>query len=179
MKIKSFLLVNILAVTLCFFQVVKLDESIKNDTSALLCQGEMHKSQESIISNEPIRPDKSEKELEKSEIEMPISSKEVDMKVTAYYPVPKRSKDFKNRRKMNGTGITKSGKIAKVGFAAADLRYYPLGTVFYNRNFGRVVVEDKGRRIIGDHHIDIFLKTYKEAVRWGDPELSVLVMAKK
>ena len=182
MKIKVMMLFMVGMSMLVFSSCVKLDESIKNDTSALLRQGQVNKPEESVINNEPIRPDEPE-EKKPSEMvaSIPENSKEVVvdkvvvMDVTAYCFVPK-GKGINNskKRRMNGTGITKSGKVAKVGFAAADLDRFPLGTVFYAPKFGRVVVKDTGGNIIGNK-IDIFVKNYKTAKKFGKQKLFVIV----
>lgn len=170
-------------------QKIKLNESIKHGIPALPRQGEMHKSQENAKYNEPIRPEKIKgKKKAKSSVAKIKKKKSrkaslrygkiksVAMTVTAYCKVSKgKSKKNHRRRNMNGTGITKSGKKAKIGHIAADLDLYPIGTVFYIPGYGRGVVEDSGGRINGRHRIDIFLGSYSKAMEWGKPKLKVWV----
>lgn len=85
---------------------------------------------------------------------------------SAYYkPVPGQKKyvtgSYHGDRRLNGTGITYSGKQAEIGDLAADLRYYPLGTTFRvfidGKDFGIWTVEDKGEAIKGPQRFDFFL----------------------
>ncbi|OGM93232.1 hypothetical protein A2333_03190 [Candidatus Wolfebacteria bacterium RIFOXYB2_FULL_49_7] len=63
--------------------------------------------------------------------------------------------------RLNGTGVTSSGKRAEIGHLSADLRYNPVGTKFRvvidGKNFGQWTVEDKGGGIKGPHRFDFFV----------------------
>lgn len=63
-------------------------------------------------------------------------------------------------------GITASGVKAKHGTIAADTRLYPFGTIMYVPGYGYGRVEDRGGAIKG-HHIDLFFKHHRRALRWG------------
>jgi 3D (Asp-Asp-Asp) domain-containing protein len=193
---KQILLVSVLVLAiLAFSRSVKLDESIKDDAPALLSQGEVNKPQESIINDEPIRPDFPKEDLKKDEPTNLAPPKAVEnVKVTAYAScdsIPKGIKNYEKikRRNGTGTGITKSGervdgeislangKKVKKNIAAADLHYYPIGTVFYVPETGKAfTVKDTGKDIKGKHHIDIYIDKYEDAIRWGNPKLKVWVM---
>lgn len=179
---------------LSFYQTVKLDESIRYDAPALQDQGEVHKPQESVINNEPIRPDSPKEDLEKAEPNNLAPPKAVEnVKVTAYAAcdsIPEGIKNYEKIRKRNGTGtgLTKSGKrvdeeIAlangkkiRKNIVAADLRYYPIGTLFYVPEIGKTFeVKDTGQGVKGKHHIDIYIEDYVDAIRWGNPKLKVWV----
>ncbi|MFA7319334.1 MAG: 3D domain-containing protein [Parcubacteria group bacterium] len=180
---------------LSFYQTVKLDESIKHDAPALQDQGEVYKPQESVINNEPIRPDSLKEDPEKAEPKNLAPPKAVEnVKVTAYAScdsIPKGIKNYKKIRRRNGTGtgITKSGekvngevtlvsgKKIRKNIAAADLRYYPIGTLFYVPEIDKTFeVKDIGGSVKGKHHIDIYIDDYVDAIRWGNPKLKVWVM---
>ncbi|GEM_PF-2644901 len=184
---KIILFFSAIVVALASHQTIKLDEFIEDDVPALQDQGEVHKPQENIIEDEPIRPDEPKHEVTESleEVE-PINlapPKLVEnVKVTAYAScdsIPKRTKNYKKIRMRNGggAGITASGEPAHEGGVAADKRYYPKGTVFYVPEIGKtLVVNDTGGKIKGRHHIDIYLDKYVDAIRWGKPRLTVWVM---
>ena len=63
--------------------------------------------------------------------------------------------------RLNGTGVTSSGKLAQVGHFSADLRYNPVGTKFRvvidGKDFGQWTVEDKGGDIKGPRRFDFFV----------------------
>lgn len=104
-----------------------------------------------------------------------LTFKVVRVKTTAYYKPP--ATNYKEI-KLNGKGITYSGKRARVGFAAADLKVFPLGTVIDVPGHGIVVVEDKGSAVRG-YHLDLFMgngeQGRKRAFRWGKKNLKVKV----
>ena len=197
---RKMILINLLmlAIALFFSQPkVKLDESIKHDKPSLVNQGEMNKSQELVISNEPIRPDESEskKDSKKTKAVKLAPPRMVrNVKVTAYAScdsIPKGIKNYKKIRGRNGsgTGKTKSGervdgeitlangKKFKKNIAAADPRYYPKGTLFYFPEKDETFeVKDEGGGVKGKHHIDIYIPEYEDAINWGNPKLKVWVM---
>ena len=71
---------------------------------------------------------------------------------------------LKGKRKR--VGVTASGTMARPGCIAADTRFYPFGTVMYIPGYGYGVVEDRGGKIKG-HHVDLFFKRHRDAVKWG------------
>lgn len=89
------------------------------------------------------------------------------MLVTPYYG-PERGQanyfagSYEKEVEINGQGIrTSSGEPVKIGHAAADLNYYPYGTVLEVPGWGEVVVKDTGSAIKGPGRLDVF-------VGWGD-----------
>lgn len=156
-------------------QTVKLNESIKNDISALPGQGEVNKPQEDVMGDEPIRPDGRKSSPRQKNIIESSQKKKMVMKVSAYCVVPRGAKNYRKKVVRNGTGITYCGKRATIGTVSADLRHYPLGTVFDIPGYGRGIVQDCGGGIKGKRHIDVFMSSYQEAIRWGVPSLRVRV----
>ena len=151
----------------------KLIETIKNGTPALPGQGEMNKSQEDVMSNELIRPEGQKYSEGQGKIGVP--TKTVDMTVTAYCNVPKTAKNRK-KAKLNGTGVTSGGHKAIVGTISADQRFYPKGTILCVPGYGKGTVDDCGGGIKGKNHIDIFMASYEEAMKWGKPMVKVQVL---
>lgn len=85
---------------------------------------------------------------------------------SAYYkPVRGQQKyvtgSYRGDIRLNGTGVTSSGKRARIGHLAADLRYNPVGTKFRvmidGKDFGQWTVEDKGGSIKGPRRFDFFV----------------------
>lgn len=85
---------------------------------------------------------------------------------TAYYKPVKGQREYmtgtyKGDVRLNGTGITFSGKQARIGHIAADLRYNPVGTKFHviidDKDMGVWTVEDKGGAIKGPRRFDFFV----------------------
>jgi 3D (Asp-Asp-Asp) domain-containing protein len=72
-------------------------------------------------------------------------------------------------------GITSSGSRARRGTIAADIRYYPYGTVIWIPGYGKGVVEDTGGMIQGPNRLDVYFPTRKRALRWGRQKLTVQV----
>jgi 3D (Asp-Asp-Asp) domain-containing protein len=72
-------------------------------------------------------------------------------------------------------GITSSGTRARKGTVAADIRYYPYGTVIKIPGYGKGVVEDTGGAIKGPNRLDVYFPTRKRALRWGRQRLSVKI----
>lgn len=81
----------------------------------------------------------------------------------------------RGKGKAKAVGVTASGTKARPGTIAADTRYYPMGTVMYVEGYGYGVVEDRGGKIKGRHHIDLFYPTHAEAKKWGRKKQSVVV----
>ena len=64
-------------------------------------------------------------------------------------------------------GITSSGTRARKGTIAADIRYYPYGTVIWIPGYGNGIVEDTGGTIKGPNWLDVYFPTRQRALRWG------------
>ena len=115
---------------------------------------------------------------------MPEKLKKVKLEVTAYYkPRPRQKKfatgSYRREIRLNGGGITASGKSVCIGYAAADPRIFPFGSVLEVPGHGWVVVEDTGGRIKGKR-LDIFVgegDTGREkAMDWGERVILVKVL---
>ena len=114
---------------------------------------------------------------------------ERDMVVTAYSSDPistnwRRGKIFfwnayvasgPNKGKRKKVGITSSGTRARKGTIAADIRYYPYGTVMKIPGYGKGVVADTGSAIKGPNRLDVYFSTRKRALRWGRQRLTVKI----
>ncbi|MCF7849570.1 MAG: 3D domain-containing protein [Kiritimatiellales bacterium] len=79
-----------------------------------------------------------------------------------------------NKGKRKKVGITAAGTKAKPGTLAADIRYFPFGTVMYIPQYGYGRVEDIGGGIKG-MHIDLYFRTHEEALQWGRRNTKVKV----
>ena len=117
---------------------------------------------------------------------MPEKLKKVEIEVTAYYkplPKPKQKKfatgSYRREIRLNGSGTTATGKPARIGYAAADPRIFPFGSVLEVPGHGWVVVEDTGGRIKGKR-LDIFVGVgdvgLERAIDWGKRTLYVRVL---
>lgn len=71
-------------------------------------------------------------------------------------------------------GMTASGTRAHKGSIAADTNIFPMGTIMYIEGYGYGVVEDRGSAIVG-RHIDLFYKSHKRAIQWGNQTVDVKV----
>lgn len=100
---------------------------------------------------------------------------EIVVVATAYYgPLPNQSSyitgSYRGDIRLNGNGITKTEKPAKVGYIAADWNVLPKGTRVYVPGYGDAIVEDIGPAIKG-HKIDIFTgygdSGLQKAIEWG------------
>jgi len=80
-----------------------------------------------------------------------------------------------HKGKPKKVGITSSGTRARKGTIAADIRYYPYGTVIKIPGYGKGVVEDTGSAIKGPNRLDVYFPTRKRALRWGRQRLIVKV----
>lgn len=80
-------------------------------------------------------------------------------------------------------GITYSGvKVRRdknvVSTIAADLKLYPIGTIFYIPGYGYGVVADKGSAIKGKK-IDLYFATTKQVYKeWGKKEVEIQLIRK-
>lgn len=108
---------------------------------------------------------------------------------TCYYRVEKRQRryatgSYRGDIRLNGTGITFSDKLVRVGHLAADLRYHPIGTRFRviidGEDHGIWTVEDKGSAIKGFNRFDFCAGTGDKgralAESWGRGEGRVVKM---
>ena len=80
-----------------------------------------------------------------------------------------------HKGKPKKVGITSSGTRAREGTIAADIRYYPYGTVIKIPGYGKGVVEDTGGAIKGPNRLDVYFSTRKRALRWGRQRLTVKI----
>jgi len=86
--------------------------------------------------------------------------KDMYLYATGYYH-PEQGQDFyatgsyERDLRLNGKGITASGKKVSIGHVAVDPSFIPLGTEFYSEAHGILRAEDTGGRIKGNR-IDIF-----------------------
>ncbi len=101
---------------------------------------------------------------------------------TAYYaPLPDQSwyvtGSYEGDISLNGTGITRSGKVVERGHIAADWTVLPQGTVVYVPGYGKGVVEDIGSAIKGKR-IDVFMgygeEALREAMEWGRRKVRIV-----
>jgi len=82
----------------------------------------------------------------------------------------------KGQRKV--IGITASGTKAKKGTIAADTGVFPMGTIMNIKGYGMGKVEDREGGVQGNH-IDIFMKSHKQAIKWGSQTIKVKVWLAK
>lgn len=82
----------------------------------------------------------------------------------------------KGRRKK--VGITSSGTKAKKGTIAADIKYYPYGTIMKIPGYGKGIVEDIGSAIKGQNRLDVYMSSRKKALKWGRKTLKVKIKKK-
>ncbi len=74
---------------------------------------------------------------------------------------------------------TATGKKTGPQYAAADPARLPYGTKLYIPNYGEVIIADTGGALRQDKdnlRIDVFSKTYREAMEWGVKELDVKIL---
>ena len=86
------------------------------------------------------------------------------------YPVFARG-PHKGKRK--NVGITSDGSKAIKGTIAADINFWPYGTIFYIPDYGYGVVHDIGSKIQGKYRLDLFFSSHREAMKWGRKNLVV------
>ena len=113
-----------------------------------------------------------------------MPEKYIRVKVTAYYkPQPKQKKfitgSYRREIRFNGLDKTSTGKFVCIGYAAADPRIFPFGSILEVPDHGRIIVEDTGGRIKGKR-LDIFVgegDTGREkAMEWGKRMLRVKIL---
>jgi len=83
-----------------------------------------------------------------------------------------------NKGKRKKVGITSSGTKAKKGTIAADIKYYPYGTIMKIPGYGKGIVEDIGSAIKGANRLDIYMSSRKKALKWGRKTLKVKIRKK-
>ena len=98
--------------------------------------------------------------------------KRVMVKTTAYSNDPG---SINVRRWRDGN--TATNKVAKRGHVAADWRIFPPGTKLFIPGYGEAVVEDKGGAVKG-YHLDLFVDSKDEAMKWGVKEVPIFVIGK-
>lgn len=74
-------------------------------------------------------------------------------------------------------GRTATNKPVKRGMVAADWSVYPPGTILYVPDYGMAVVEDRGSAVQGNH-LDLFMETRKEALKWGVQYKEIILIKK-
>jgi len=88
------------------------------------------------------------------------------MRVTAY---------TRSDKGMNGKGITADGEKALEGQTIAADSSIPFGTQIYIPELGKTfTVTDRGGGITGDH-LDMYMDSRKDALKFGDRELEVRI----
>lgn len=100
------------------------------------------------------------------------TDKPIEMTVTAY------DNSFQSTGKHpgdKGYGITYTGTKAHWGVCAVDRHVFPLGTSFYIQNYGYCVAADIGSGIKG-YHIDVWMKSRKKALEWGNRKRKVWLL---
>ena len=80
-----------------------------------------------------------------------------------------------NKGERKKVGVTSSGRKAKKGTIAADIRYYPYGTKMVVPGYGEGIVQDTGSAIKGPNRIDVFFRSRRDALHWGRQRLTVKV----
>ena len=95
-----------------------------------------------------------------------IKGRQMKIKASAYTGSP-----------AEGGDMTYLGTKCREGYTiAVDPKVIPLGTKVYIPQFGKVfVAEDTGSAIKGKK-IDIFMNSYKEAIKWGIREIDIIVL---
>ena len=73
---------------------------------------------------------------------------------------------------------TRTGTKAEYGVIAVDPRVIPLGTMMYVEGYGFGIAEDTGGAIKGNI-IDVCVKTFAEADRWGRRQVRVHIFQSK
>ena len=80
------------------------------------------------------------------------------------------------------TGFTCDGTVAdhRKMIVAADLHYYPLGTVveieFPDGTIRRYNVRDTSGAIKGPSRMDILMGSYSEAIKWGRRDIKIRIV---
>ena len=95
-----------------------------------------------------------------------IKGRQMKVKATAYTGSP-----------AEGGDMTYLGTKCREGYTiAVDPKVIPLGTKVYIPQFNKIfVAEDTGSAIKGKK-IDIFMNSYKEAMKWGIREIDIIIL---
>jgi len=80
-----------------------------------------------------------------------------------------------NKGKSKKVGVTADGSKTKRGVLAADTTHYPFGTIMYIPGYGYGQVHDRGGKIKGPYHIDLYFPSHKKARKWGRQTLKIKV----
>lgn len=72
-------------------------------------------------------------------------------------------------------GITATGTKVHRGVVAVDPQVIPLGTRLWIEGYGEAVALDTGGAIRGKH-IDLYMDTEEEALRWGRRKVRVKIL---
>lgn len=124
---------------------------------------------QTIDINENVNKNKYNNELEKY---LNTDIRSVKLIVTAYAP-------FDNKSGMCNDGDptkTATGTYPTHGTVAVNPERFPYGTKFYIPGYGYGVGEDTGGAMRKNHNkIDVFMKTYEDAIKWGIKELDVII----
>lgn len=109
----------------------------------------------------------------------------INVLATPYY-VPERDQSrfingsYKKEVLMNGTGITFTGTMARIGTIAADPKLFPFGTIVRIPEYGIGIVEDIGSNIKGKH-IDLFMgfgeSGLERCIDFGKRQLRIEVLS--
>lgn len=75
-----------------------------------------------------------------------------------------------------GYGITKSGKVAKWGTVATDLKIIPLGTKLKIEGFNTIFISEDIGSAIKKNKIDIWFPTHQDALNWGRQKRKVWIV---
>ena len=75
-----------------------------------------------------------------------------------------------------GYGITKSGKVAKWGTVAVDLKVIPLGTKLKIEGFGNTFIANDIGGAIKKNKIDIWFPAHQDALDWGRQKRKVWIV---
>jgi 3D (Asp-Asp-Asp) domain-containing protein len=72
-------------------------------------------------------------------------------------------------------GKTATGLMVRRGHVASDWGVFPPGTRLYVPGYGEAVVQDRGGKIRG-YHLDLFMDSRDEALRWGARRMDIYVI---
>lgn len=75
-----------------------------------------------------------------------------------------------------GYGITKSGKVAKWGTVATDIKVIPLGTKLKIEGFDTIFEASDIGGAIKKNKIDIWFPTHQDALNWGRQKRKVWII---
>jgi 3D (Asp-Asp-Asp) domain-containing protein len=67
--------------------------------------------------------------------------------------------------------------LPEKGTLAADTNYYPFGTKIYVPGYGWGVVEDRGSAIKGPDRLDLYFRSHRAALEWGNRQAEATIRA--